>query len=394
MKIFYYLSLAIKRKTKIKFLPPKKSDLIIFDHGKDQLKFLKIEGFSTYYNSGEELNLYILINTVLKYGFSNLIENYRISYLKFVGAKYIVTYRCDNRSFYELKRKINGIYTFIIQWGKTTKDYLRHFSLKKNNFYVDEMYLIGDETAKIFSKYVKGKCFGIGSITNNRIDIKNKKEIKNSLIFISQAKSNRIFPEIEKNIIKFLKKYCLKNNLKLAISTRVLSSDLKGKKNYSDILGESGWDYYPRHRLDSEGDYDHYLKVLTSEYVVCIDSTLGYEALSRKKKVAFFPFGAFDKDWCRKNYITNKKKNLFYVPTRFGYPVELGREGEFWLSNFDEKKMEIKLNFLLNTKKDKWQNFLTNLGLEKIIKFDFKNVTLINNLRKRGLPVQIDNFIK
>ena len=393
MKFFYYLRLALKRKTKIRFLPPKKSDLIIFDHGEDQLKFLKFEKYSIYHNRGEELNLYILIDTLWKYGFSNLKENYRINYLKFVGAKYIVTYRCDNRNFYELKSKINGIYTFLIQWGKTTKEYLRHFSLEKKNFFVDEMYLIGDETAEIFSKYIKGKCFGIGSIANNRIDLKNNKETKNSLIFISQAKSNRIFPEIEKIIIKFLKKYCLKNNLKLAISTRILLSDLQGKKNYSDILGESGWDYYPRRRLDSEGDYEHYLKILTAEYVVCIDSTLGYEALSRKKKVAFFPLGAFDQDWCRKNYLTNKKKNLFYVPTRFGYPVELSGEGEFWLSDFNEKKMEIKLNFLLNTDKDKWQNYLTNLGLEKIIKFDFKNLTLINNLKKR-LPVQSDTLIK
>ena len=54
---------------------------------------------------------------------------------------------------------------------------------------------------------------------------------------------------MKKIIIKFLKKYCLKNNLKLAISTRILISDLQEKKLHGDILGESGWDYYPRRRL-------------------------------------------------------------------------------------------------------------------------------------------------
>ena len=291
MKFFYYLKLAYQKKTKFKLFPPKKSELIIFDHGEDQLNFLKFNKYSIYFNRGEEINLFILLSTIFKDGFSNLIDNYRLNYLKFVKAKFIITYRCDNKNFYELKKKINGVRTILIQWGKTTKEYLRHFITNKSNFSIDEMYLLGDETARIFSENIKGKSFGIGSIANNRIDLKQNKVVKNSLIFVSQAKGHRIFPEIEKKIIKFLKSYCLKNNLKLCISTRVLSTDIKGKKYYSDILGDSGWEYFPRNRLDSAGDYEHYLKVLLSEYVVCIDSTLGYEALSRKKKVVFFPLG-------------------------------------------------------------------------------------------------------
>ena len=50
------------------------------------------------------------------------------------------------------------------------------------------------------------------------------------------------------------------------------------------MLGETNWSYFPRERLDVKGDYEHYSKVLLSEYIVCIDSTLGYEALSRKKR--------------------------------------------------------------------------------------------------------------
>ena len=91
------------------------------------------------------------------------------------------------------------------------------------------MYLFGDETAKIFSKNIKGKCISIGSIANNRIDLKDKK-IKKYISFYISSKSGRIFPEIEKIILKFLKNFCLNNKLKLSVSTRVLSSDLKGKK--------------------------------------------------------------------------------------------------------------------------------------------------------------------
>mgnify|MGYP001187307519 FL=1 len=394
MKFFYYLKLAYQKKTKFKLFPPKKSELIIFDHGEDQLNFLKFNKYSIYFNRGEEINLFILLSTIFKDGFSNLIDNYRLNYLKFVKAKFIITYRCDNKNFYELKKKINGVRTILIQWGKTTKEYLRHFITNKSNFSIDEMYLLGDETARIFSENIKGKSFGIGSIANNRIDLKQNKVVKNSLIFVSQAKGHRIFPEIEKKIIKFLKSYCLKNNLKLCISTRVLSTDIKGKKYYSDILGDSGWEYFPRNRLDSAGDYEHYLKVLLSEYVVCIDSTLGYEALSRKKKVVFFPLGSFSPEWCKKNYIVNLEKNIFWIPTRFGYPLDLDREGSFWLSDYDERKMEKKLNFLRDTNQVDWETCLKNLGLEKIIRFDFKNKTLINNLNKMGLPLKEDDLIR
>ena len=56
---------------------------------------------------------------------------------------------------------------------------------------------------------------------------------------------------------------------------------------------------------------------------------------------------AFDQDWCLKNYLTVKqKKKSLLCSTRFGYPVELSGEGEFWLSDFNEKN-EIKLNFFI-----------------------------------------------
>ena len=107
------------------------------------------------------------------------------------------------------------------------------------------------------------------------------------------------FPEIEKIILKFLKNYCLKNSLNFYVSTRVLFNDEKGKKNYENILGNSGWNYNPRKILDAPGDYEAYKRVMLSEFIVFIDSTLGYEALSRKKKVVAFPFGSYSSEWCK-----------------------------------------------------------------------------------------------
>mgnify|MGYP001341765886 FL=1 len=56
--------------------------------------------------------------------------------------------------------------------------------------------------------------------------------------------------------------------------------------------------------------------------------------------------------------------------------------------------MEKKLNFLRDTNQVDWETCLKNLGLEKIIRFDFKNKTLINNLNKMGLPLKEDDLIR
>ena len=387
---FYYLKLLLKTKYKIR--APRSSEVVIYDHGAEQLSFLEFNKCSIFYNRGEEVNLYILFKTIFLNGFLNITENYRITYIKYINPKFIITYKCDNKHFYELKKNIKNIKTILIQWGKTAEGYFKYFKNQNNDFNVDEMYLYGEETAKIFSKFIKGKTFSIGSIANNRYKY-NEKIRKNSLVFISQAKSGRIFPEIEKLVLRCLKDFCTKNNLCLSVSTRVLYNDKIGKENYKNILGQTGWNYYPRKIITAAGDYEHYKRVMTSEYVVGIESTLAYEALSRKKKVAFFPFGSYSPDWCKINYLTDPKTKAYAVPSKFGYPLKLSSEGKFWLSDYDLDKMEQKLNFLLKVDDSTWLKLLNEIEIDKIVKFDLYNKTLINNLERLGVPLQKDNLM-
>ena len=146
------------------------------------MQFLNEDKCIVYYNRGEELNFYILLKTILSKGLKNLKHNYRITFLKKINPKYIITYRCDNKSFYELKSHLGHVKTILIQWGKTTKEYLANFDKKKNNYHVDQMYLQGEETAKIFSEHIKGKTFSIGSIANNRFRFDEKIKILYKLL--------------------------------------------------------------------------------------------------------------------------------------------------------------------------------------------------------------------
>ena len=99
---YIYKVIKILFKAKIIFSLPLKKEIVIFDHGVDQLQFLKKNKFIIFYTRGEEINIYILLKTIFEKGFSNFTNNYRITFLKFLNPKYIITYRCDNRLFYEL----------------------------------------------------------------------------------------------------------------------------------------------------------------------------------------------------------------------------------------------------------------------------------------------------
>ena len=61
-----------------------------------------------------------------------------------------------------------------------------------------------------------------------------------------------------------------------------------------------------------------------SNIIITINSTLGYEALARGKKVIFF------------NILPNSKTSNF---TKFGWPLELNDEGLFWTKKFDNKSV-------------------------------------------------------
>ena len=389
-KFFYYLKLLFTTKYVVR--PPKPSEVLIYDHGAEQLSFLELNKWPIFCNRGEEINLYILIKSIFSKGILNITENYRNTLIEHINPKFIITYKCDNKYFYEFKKKFKNIKTILIQWGKTSEAYLRHFKSQNNDFNVDEMYLYGEETAKIFSKFIRGKTFSIGSIANNRHEYSGIK--KDSLIFISQSKSGRPLFTVEKLILKFLKNWCAKNNLHLGISTRLGFDDRNGKKEYTNILGEAGWDYYPRIIKGAAGDYEQYKKVMTSEYVVAVESTLGYEALARNKKTVFFPLGSYSKEWCKDNYIYDLKNKLYWIPQKFGFPFKFEPEGKFWLSHYNLDKMAEKMNFVLNVDDQKWLETLKEIKIDKIIKFDLHNKTLISNLNKLGLPLKADYLIK
>ena len=57
-------------------------------------------------------------------------------------------------------------------------------------------------------------------------------------------------------------------------------------------------------------------------------------------------------------------------------------------------KWKKKLNFLLKVDDETWKRLLDQIGLDKIVKFDLYNNTLMKNLDSLGVPLQKDTLMR
>ena len=141
----------------------------------------------------------------------------------------------------------------------------------------------------------------------------------------------------EKKILKLLKKYFENNKLKMSIlltskSKEIQKHEISYYKNYfgsnCNFIKTKFW-------------WDPYKVIDNYENIIFIDSTLGYEAISRKKKVAIFSL--------------RRSRNLLEY---FGWPSKVKNK---CISFFCGQKLEYKeINRVLNNIKfcsnQKWKN--------------------------------------
>ena len=280
-------------------------------------------------------------------------------------------------AFYLLKNIKKSAITIFIQSSYRNEKELNVYDSdgKKNKqFKVDYMLTFGDAVGEKYSQMIDGKYISMGNLINNDFHFSEKIE-KKSLVFISQFKTGRIFPKNEKIILRLLKRYCSNKNLKLYVSTKVHRSDDRGIKAFSKILGKNGWNYCPRDNRRSS-----YERVCKSEFVVFADSTLGYEALSRKKKTAALPFGCKIPDWC--------KKNTAHQIISFGFPLNFSDVGPFWSNIYKKKVISKILDYITEINDAEWYTTLKNHQFDKLMQFDQGNQKLLNLFEKLKLPLK------
>ena len=169
----------------------------------------------------------------------------------------------------------------------------------------------------------------------------------------------RSFIKGEEIIFNSLYNFCEKNKIKLSICTK---NDISQESFYRKKFIKGNWIYKPK--INPESSYKY---INGSEMIVFVDSTLGYEALTKGIKCAVFPIVD--------NCFPYKGHSKMYPKT-----------GPFWSCDFNYEIMEDILKRVINYTKEEWREIINKNSINDIIQYDPDNFKFKSVLKSLNLP--------
>lgn len=355
---------------KYSFLPPKKSEIIIFDQ--HSLKIIStifnLKNTQVLKTRKEEINLFILLKNFINFKFTFF--EYLMSFIIYSQAKVVTTSIDNNKTFYKIASNCSATTIFFqngVRMGHNDIfDLLRNAKELKNirnSNFVNLMFTFNQMTSDLYKKIITGKTFISGSILSNNEKINKNK--KSGLIYISlfRPESKRKTHPNEIRLVRLLEKYCIKKNLKFKILCKFLRGS---KKSYEEI------NFYKKTLkkdflvIPNSLERNSYKLLDQSKIVVSSGSTMGIESLGRKNRTV----------------IINPFPNVHPIKRNFfGYFTKRKNTGFFWHNGVNEKKIFKILNNVKNCKNKNWHKIISKCEYETT-KHDPKNMRLKKNLIK------------
>ena len=344
---------------KIFFDLPKKNDLLLYDEiNSSILKEIIKKDFSIFKTRNLEIYFWIILKQLffLDFRFSTYTKNY----IKFISPKIIITLNDRNHQFYKLKDSFKKIYFISIQNGVhfpiffKTKEFTESKNLKCDHIFVFNKYYI-----KKYKKFIKSKYHTLGKFTNNIVKVK-KKKIYNNFLLISQ------FDKTYNDWSNFYEKLLFSLNIYFSNSNKKLHILLRNK---NPLKRKEEINFYKKYFqsncvFQANSNWKKSYEIIDKfENIIFMHSALGYEAISRKKKVAIFS--------------PKKISNLNYW---FGWPDTFQKKHNFFSAkNLNYSETKRVLNNISNCSQSGWdkkhyitikdQHYLNkkNTKLKKII---------------------------
>jgi surface carbohydrate biosynthesis protein len=363
-------------KVKKKWGYPKKTDIVIFDNTGADVIINNLDSY-TYeilYVRYEYINIPILLLSI----FGNklpLSTRYIDNFIKKANPKLVITFIDNNPAFYGISYRHANIKTIAIQNGYRANahlfNYLDRFA-SKQTFYSDYLLLYGPGIAKKYLEFINGTAVSIGSMKNNIIS-HNVEKIHNSIGFISQFRSAKninigkdsfvwsdLWDKPNKFILQFLIKYCKDNKKKLYVipSSKTEHTLENEKKYFKRLLGID---------LNFMDCNNGYVCVDRCEVTVGVDSTLGYESLSRGNKTAIFSLRSHYQGW---------------QDRKFGWPNKFPDTGKCWTNVPDVAVFRKIIDYLFTVSSFNWTFFLRKSSINNILKYDTDNAIFKSILEK------------
>lgn len=307
-------------KIKFRFDLPSPKKIVLFDESHSLIlrEIIKKDFCILKVRDEKEIYFWIYIKQIIFFDFKFL--TYCENYIKFISPKVLITFIDTDRRFYELKNTFTNIHFISVQNGCRVeknvmfynKSYIQSKKLKCDHIFVFNKYYINE-----YQKIIDSKYHVLGNFKNNIVKIK-KVKINSDFLFLSQfSNNNKMNRKTEIKLVNFFKLYLNKSNKKLHILLRNKhpSKDKKEEIDFYNKILQSKC-VFPK-TTNWKKSYEILDKF---ENIIFMYSTLGYEAIARKKKVAIFsPIKDFNG---RLNFAwpaTFRKKYDFFSAKKLNY---------------------------------------------------------------------------
>ena len=350
-------------KCKFDFKIIKKEKLLIFDTASLELvgNYKKFEILDVRY---EVFNFWILFENFIKLKFT--FKDYILAYISKVNPKVVLTFVDNYILFYELKKYFPEVKFIVVQSGYRHKIQLDDFiKNKKKKLFTDYLFTFGKNSEIFYKKFVRWNHFiNLGSYRNNNVKLKKHLE-KKKILFISQFRARALNKKgdynVESEIIKIINIFCEEKKIKLFVATSSRNDYLKEKNFLLSKLPEK----HNVRLIRKKGQFNNYSLLNKFETIVFVDSTLGYEAIARQKKIVAIS--------CRKE----SGKTL----RPFGFPAIKSNKGFFFTNLCTKKEIFRVLNNVYNLPKKQWlRNYQKKLNI--FMSFNKDNIILRKTINK------------
>lgn len=355
---------------KFSFKIPAKNPFLFYDF-QEIFNVIKIKDFEKL-NFRNEINCFILILNLLNIHFwmGRFKFSYCYTYIKFISPRIIYTFSDNDILFYEFKKFFPKIIFYSFQNGSRSisQDIFEYKKGKDLN--CDLIFTHNDYIAKEYQKIIKTKTMTIGSYFSNINPKVNTK--KKDIIFVSQFNErkdfyfknykdkiitwdNYYYPE--QIIVPLLDEFCYRNKISLNICARFHSNKAE-KFFYESKILKANMTF-----MDKQEYINSYKIIDQSKMLVFIDSTLGYESISRHNKTVALSV--------RSKFVDDESFD-------FGWPINFEKKGFFWTNELDEEEI-LKLlyqNYLMTD--EDWLNKNKNF-IKKVMHVE-NSVSKINSL--------------
>ena len=343
-----------------------------------------------------ELNFWVLFRCLLTAKFN--MKSYIAAVIQAQQPRVVITFIDNDTTFYLLKSLLPSPIYIAVQNG------LRHnYAYAYRSGFVDHLVkgggkdrlladlicTFGKGSSLLFENNIRTKTLVTGNLKNNSMEIIVPSKTEYDVVFMSQhapfdltnreeviylnesSVSIHEFYEIEGSVAKFLAQYCKEHSLRFAISGKRGTEDVFEPEFFSRAIGELPYTFLPR--IDSQSSYAN---AFNSRLVVVIDSTIGYELLSRGRKVAFFSARRIGEP-----RVVSEDRD-----TCFGYPNIYPDYGVFWTNNPNPDEYTTILNSLLGMTDTEWAAQIQPYT-EDLMAYQPGNSAFIQMLQSEGIPI-------